>query len=188
MSNLLTDLSTDINEILGETVSDLWLEIAWDMLISELGYDPSYGEETDETVGTGDKIVYLQKRPVKEITSVYINGVLKDTDEFSVYKERACKYKEGIFQQGRIKNYKRTLSNFKNDDEIEITYNAGYTSDEFPKDLLFLVCDMIKTSGMIADGSANLKSYSISDISYSFRDYTETNSRWNNTLDKYRSP
>jgi hypothetical protein len=47
---------------------------------------------------------------------------------------------------------------------------------------------MIKTSGMIADGSANLKSYSISDISYSFRDYTETNSRWNNTLDKYRSP
>jgi hypothetical protein len=187
MSNLLTDLSTNINEILGETVSDLWLEIAWDMLISELGYDPSYGEETDETVGTGDKIVYLQKRPVKELVSVYINEVAKDLDDFKVYKERACKY-DGVFQQGQIKNYKRTMSNFKNDDEIEITYNGGYTSDEFPKDLLLLVCDMIKTSGMIADGSANLKSYSISDISYSFRVYTETNSRWNNTLDKYRSP
>ena len=185
MSNLLLDetIQANIETIVGE-VDDLWLNVAWEQLTNDLGYDPSSSEVTEAYFGTNTKFLYLDKRPVTELSSISINGYEQDIDDYSIYNSCAVE-SPYPFSIGYNK-LKPTLSYEMGVNRIEVTYTGGYSADDFPYSLQLAVGMMLNSLQSAINNGTNLNSYSIGDISYAFKSYTETNAEYNSILDKYR--
>jgi hypothetical protein len=185
MSNLLTDttIKTNIENITG-SVDDFWLELAWEQLTNDLGYEP-YSEEVTETYfGTNTQFLYLDKRPVIALSSIYINDAEQDIADYSIYKECAIE-SPTAFMRGTTYTGP-TLSRENSLRRIKVTYTGGYTADNFPKTLQMAAASLIQNLQTMSENSDNLKAYSIADVSYSFKSFAETNEGYNALLDKYR--
>ena len=186
MSNLLTDatIRTNIENVTGE-LDDFWLEMAWEELINSLGYEPSSSEVTEKYNGTNSIYLYLNKRPVTEISSVLINDTELDSDNYEIYEgiaiENDTAFIKGQTFLGNTLNVNKSLR------RIEVTYTAGYTADNFPYALQLAVISLIQNAQAMTENADNLSSYKIGDIAYSFKTYAETNTCFNSILDKYRS-
>ena len=176
-----------ITELLGTAPSELWLDIAWDVLTTSLGYEPSEGLFTEEKEGNNSDKIYLVKRPVTSLTEVILNKNVMDLTKFKIYQEIALKYIDGCF----IKDTDKCNPNILYEgnygvDELEISYVGGYTADNFPNDLLLAVAAMIQTLGTLLDEEGNLKAYKISDISYTFKSFAENSEYYNSVIINYR--
>lgn len=173
MANLLldTDIRANIETITG-TIDDMWLEIAWAILIDELGYDPSFQEDIEEEKeGTDTRYIFLENRPVLAINSVYNGENELDIDCFSIYGEIGIK---------------QDFSFLKTKKDYVINYDAGYTEETFPSSLIYAVSLMIQNVVNNSGEQGQLSSYKIDTISYNFKSFIEQNAQIQTILEKYR--
>ena len=102
MANLLKDSAIQVKmlEILGFAPTTLWTDIAWERLCELVGYDLSESEVKEVFQGgIDDKILYLGKRPVTEITKITFNNIEQASNSYGIYKERAVNFSR-IFSFG----------------------------------------------------------------------------------------
>ena len=190
MANLLLDpaIKTKITEICGELPSDLWLDIAWETLNKLVGYELDFWSKTDSREGNGKNIIYLTKRPVKEITEIKINNMDRALEGFEIYEGIGVKNKLGCFDVGIGQCFPIVrMGRYTVTDNIEIIYNAGYDETDFPNDLIFAACYIIQSKKQMASDAGTLKSYKISDISYTWKSQEELNVSIENYVRDYRA-
>lgn len=154
------------------------LKVVTDYIHTLAGVSLEEGEYTEYLHGNGTKRLYLIKRPVRKIIKITRNGNDSDVNDYIVENE-CIRLKKGIFYQGQDM-YEPYLAGFYTKSEyIEITYIGGFKyptkEDEgnVPWDLKMAIVNII--SDIVLDNSeqGKLKSYSISDISYSFKTKAE---------------
>lgn len=190
MANLLLDMDIKfkIEEICGELPSDLWLDIAWESLNKLVGYELDLGSKTDIKEGTGKDIIYLSKRPITEITEIKINNFDRALEEFEIYENIGVRNKLGCFDIGIGQCFPSIkMGRYTETDNVEISYNAGYDKDNFPNDLIFAACFIIQSKKQSSSDAGILKSYKISDISYTWKSQEELNVSIENYVRDYRS-
>lgn len=190
MANLLLNpaIKIKIEEICGELPSDLWLDIAWETLNKLVGYELDFGSKTDLREGNGKNIIYLTKRPVKEITEIKINNMYRALEGFEIYEEIGVRNKLGCFDVGIGQCFPIVkMGRYTVTDNIEIMYNAGYDETDFPNDLIFAACYIIQSKKQMASDAGTLKSYKISDISYTWKSQEELNVSIENYVRDYRA-
>jgi len=171
-----------------------YLNVVTDLIASYAGESLEEDVKIDYKIGSGSRYLYLDKRPVTAISEVILNGAVLTGDQYR-YDDRRIELATGIFKKGQDFG-EVTAGRTTASDQIKVTYTAGYvypteeTSDSstVPYDLKMAVAGLVNSfatkmaSGGMAQG---LKSYSISDISYSFRSYAETSGPFMDTLDRY---
>lgn len=154
------------------------LKVVTDYIHTLAGVSLEEGEYTEYLHGNGTKRLYLIKRPVRKIIKITRNRNDSDVNDYIVENE-CIRLKKGIFYQGQDM-YEPYLAGFYTKSEyIEITYIGGFKyptkEDEgnVPWDLKMAIVNII--SDIVLDNSeqGKLKSYSISDISYSFKTKAE---------------
>ncbi|GAG65906.1 unnamed protein product [marine sediment metagenome] len=190
MANLLLDpfIKLKVEEICGEMPSDLWLDIAWESLNKLVGYELDFDSKTDIRSGNGKDIIYLTKRPVKEITEIKINNRDRVISEFEIYEGIGIRNKLGCFDVGIGKCFPISkMGSYTETDCVEITYNAGYDETDFPNDLIFAACFIIQAKKQSSSDAGTLKSYKISDISYTWKSQEELNVSIENYVRDYRA-
>jgi len=190
MANLLLEqaLKDKVGEILGETPSDLWLDIAWETLENLLGYKLDLGTRTDRKEGNGKDVIYLTNRPVKEIKTIKTNNLNREISEFEIYKEIGIRNKLGCFEVGIGQCFPMVkMGSYTVTDNIEVSYVAGYTAEDFPSDLIFATCYIISSKKQMSSDAGTLESYKISDISYTWRSQEEVNSIIESYIRSYRN-
>jgi len=182
---LLDDtIRANIEGVTGE-IDNFMLNSAWEQIINDLGYNPSSGEVTETYFGTDTKFLYLNKRPVTELTSLLINDGEQDVSDVKIYEDIAL---EAPFVFSRGQSVTRTLLSTVTDlVRYKVTYTAGYTADDFPFSLQIAASMLIQNLQAATDGNNNLSSYKIGDIAYTFKSFAETNESYNAILDKYRA-
>ena len=169
--NLLKDpiIKSKIEELLGKTPNDIYLDIVWGRLTTVFGYELDLQDREEEKLGTDIPVLYLNYRPVRELIKISINKTEEVLDEFEIYKERAIKYIGGCFRASGFDNCVNSLV-VGYDALVKAEYSAGYTVDDFPHDLLYACVLMYRNLEFNNSSKGNLKGYKISDISYTFKE------------------
>ncbi len=183
--NLLLDptVKAKIAEILGETPSDLWLDIAWEKLITLIGYDISIGDTTEKPDKLDSRVMYFNRRPVNSIAEVKINDDIEDINNYSVFKARGLEFKDRIITQDTAFPYGMT-GGYRNN--IEVTYNAGFDATTLPNTLIMVCADMVRSLKHQTSDSGDLKSYKIDTIAYEWKSSKDVNSKYDDILEEYR--
>ena len=149
--------ANDYERITGTTLADnekAKVETLLNVVISQIENTTGYKLEVETLIEDYDynKRIYLNKRPVVEITGVNSNDEYKSCGnyiEFINFSNCPCNTKEK---------------------EIEVTYKAGY--DELPDWLKYEICMLVNDFINSMDEEAGkYKTYKIDDISYSFVDF-----------------
>lgn len=149
--------ANDYERITGTTLADdekARVETLLSVAISQIENTTGYKLEVETLIEDYDynKRIYLNKRPVVEITGVNSNDEYKNRGnyiEFVKFRDCSCATREK---------------------EIEITYKAGY--DELPDWLKYEICILVNDFINSMDEEASkYKTYKIDDISYSFVDF-----------------
>ena len=185
--NLLKEASIllKITEITGSVPSSLWLDIAWERLCELVGYDLSLGASKQQFEGgNDDRVIYLVKRPVTQITKVLFNEVEQATSSYGIYKERGINFR-GIIPKNT--SYPFGMVGICNMNEIVVEYIGGFTAENFPNTLILVASDLIQTLQLQTGEEGNLSAYKISDISYNWKTNAEIQGKFNNILDEFRS-
>lgn len=173
-----------------------YLKTVTDLIKTYAGHSLEEDITIDYKLGTGSRYLYLSKRPVTAISEIIVNDTTLTEDQYR-YDDCKIELVTGIFRKGQDFG-EATAGRTTKSDQVKVTYTAGFVyppeSDEdtntsdVPWDLKMAVAGMINSfaiqmkSGGMAQG---LKSYSISDISYSFRSYAETSGPFMDTLERY---
>ena len=149
--------ANDYERITGTTLADnekAKVETLLNVVISQIENTTGYKLEVETLIEDYDynKRIYLNKRPVVEITGVNSNDEYKSCGnyiEFINFSNCPCNTKEK---------------------EIEVTYKAGY--DELTDWLKYEICILVNDFINSMDEEASkYKTYKIDDISYSFVDF-----------------
>ncbi len=187
MSNLLLDddIKAKLTELLGSTPSDLWLDIAWEILNEIVGYKMDLQEREEINIGLQNKKSYLNARPVIEILEVKLNGNIQDLASFSIYKERALLNINSCFRGGVNPCSLEGLAPLMYADTIFIKYNAGYTAETFPSMLIWVSSLIIEYAQDKLKDEGKLSNYKISDIGYGFINTHERRAEIAIVLDPY---
>lgn len=165
-------------EISSEDLNIL-LNVATDYIHTLAGISLEKGEHTEYLHGNGTNKLYLEKRPINKLIKVLRNGREDNLNNYIVKNDCIC-LKRGIFYQGQDMYEPYLAGNYTQSEYIEITYiggfeypTAGGDKGNVPWDLKMAVVNII--SEIIFDNSVQgkMKSYSISDISYSFKTKAE---------------
>jgi hypothetical protein len=186
MANLLLDaeIRAKIETITG-ALDDLWLKIAWDLLINQLGYDPSFQANIEEIKeGINTRYLFMKRRPVITLNKVYLNENELELANFSVYEDIAVKG-IGIFTTADT-IYSNVLGDYNSRLDYKIDYDAGYTNITFPDSLIYAVSLMIQNTMNNSSEQGQLSSYKIDTISYTFKTFIEQNAGIQLIFDKYR--
>lgn len=154
------------------------LKVATDYIHTLAGISLEEGEHTEYLHGNGTRRLYLIKRPVRKIIKILRNGNDSNINDYIIENE-CIRLKKGIFYQGQDMYEPYLAGNYTRSEYIEITYIGGfkYPTDteegNVPWDLKMAIMNII--SDIVLDNSeqGKLKSYSISDISYSFKTKAE---------------
>lgn len=184
--NLLKEepVKTNITELIGKTPSDLKLDLVWDQLKEELGYELDVDDRTEKLEGTDDRILYLKNRPVNSLVSAFVNDTEEDVGNFEVYEGRGIEYLDGIFGTSglRITN---TLDDYPAP-IYKVTYNSGYSASNFPSSLIFASSLIYNLMEFNLSSKADLESYKIQKISYKFKDQEKQTKKISDILDRFR--
>lgn len=170
----------------------MYAQIATDYIENLVGISLEYGPCKEYLQGNNQRCLYLKKRPIRELVSIKINGILQNNSDFLVHKDKIKKI-QGCFKQGFGIDFPYlAMKNLKND-LIEIEYIGGfiYPSNEqdgdVPWDLKLAIANLVSQLEFENSDKANLKSYKILDISYTFATQEEKSNTISAILKKYFS-
>lgn len=145
--------------------------------INSLGlYSLEFGKIIEFLKGNDTRKLYLNKRPVKNILTLECNDVEIDSTNY-FNDERCVILKNSIFPAG-MDIYEPTAGDYSRSGNILVEYEAGFIfptgeiKGNVPSSLKFAICDLINFYVQDQE-SQNLSSYKISDISYTFKTYSE---------------
>lgn len=156
----------------------VFLKVVTDYIHTLAGISLEEGKHTEYLYGNGTRRLYLIKRPIKEIIKILRNGNESNINDYVIENE-CIRLKRGIFFQGQDINEPYLAGKYTKSEYIEVTYIGGFKyPDEHeegnvPWDLKMAIVNII--SDIVLDNSeqGKLKSYSIADISYSFKTKAE---------------
>jgi hypothetical protein len=186
MANLLLDpvIRAKIEVITGP-LDDLWLEIAWDLLINQLGYDPSFQAGIEETKeGANTRKLFMKIRPITALNKVYLNENELDLQYYSIWEEVAIKGQSAFVMADTINS--TVLGRYNSRLDYKIDYDAGYTNITFPDSLIYAVSLMIQNTMNNSSEQGQLSAYKIDTIAYTFKTFVEQNAGMQLIFDKYR--
>lgn len=166
MMNPLMDYKAVIENEVGESVSDFVLNLAWEEVKREVGYDPLISLRKEHLEGTGTDKLYLRYRPVQSLEKLSINGSeVKNVSEISIIDNRYIKLNTKQDYKGY--EMRDVLAEHEITDEIYCEYFAGY--DVIPLQLILASIFFIKFVTSEFSGEGNLTQYKIDTISYTFK-------------------
>lgn len=108
----------------GDTLQQIYLGSATEIIESYLGYNPELQTYTNYFDGNGKNILFLNAKPISILQSVSINGVEQNLNDYYFDGATECLYTTDKFSSG-TKN-------------IKVVYTAGYST----------VPDLIKLSAL----------------------------------------
>lgn len=140
-------LAKSITNIEDEEVLDFYVQAVIKRIERVLGYELVKGQITELLNGLDTNILYLTKKPVERISKA-----LWGKEELS-YRQEEHRI---IFNVEICKS-----------ETIAITYTGGY--EELPADIQLFIFNKVNELKEMK-GTAGLKSYSIKDLSYTYKD------------------
>lgn len=161
----------------------MYCQIITEYIHELAGVSLEEGEITETLFGNDNRIIYLKKRPVKEIKSfesnrTNINDIAINSDNNGIERLK------GIFYKGQD-IYEHLASNMTFSERVKITYIGGYKyPDGVPMMLKYAAAGLIN-SYVDEMENGNLKSYSRDDVSYTFKDSIERNRQFNEIIWKF---
>lgn len=175
MSNPFIENKEKIKSLSGGiTPSDEQLQLAWEMMVEYLGYNPVLAERHDRDREVGDSNrLYTKAKPIVEVIELKVNGAIVETE----YNEKNyIKYK-----CGKNIDYKEFSFEPYELNKVECKYKAGYEAKDLPMVFYMFAALYI---GFISD-TDNLSSYSIDTISESYRSQSEIVNKFVNLLEPF---
>lgn len=170
----------------------IYAQIATDYIESLVGISLEYGPYKEYLQGNNQRCLYLKKRPVRELISIKINGLLQNNIDFLVHKDR-IENLQGEFRQGFGVNFPYLAMKNLKSELIEIEYVGGfiYPSNEqdgdVPWDLKLAIANLVSQLEFENSDKSNLKSYKVLDISYTFATQEEKTNTISTILKRYFS-
>lgn len=170
----------------------IYAQIATDYIESLVGISLEYGPYKEYLQGNNQRCLYLKKRPVRELISIKINGLLQNNIDFLVHKDR-IENLQGEFRQGFGVNFPYLAMKNLKSELIEIEYVGGfiYPSNEqdgdIPWDLKLAIANLVSQLEFENSDKSNLKSYKVLDISYTFATQEEKTNTISTILKRYFS-
>lgn len=170
----------------------IYAQIATDYIESLVGISLEYGPYKEYLQGNNQRCLYLKKRPVRELISIKINGLLQNNIDFLVHKDR-IENLQGKFRQGFGVNFPYLAMKNLKSELIEIEYVGGfiYPSNEqdgdVPWDLKLAIANLVSQLEFENSDKSNLKSYKVLDISYTFATQEEKTNTISTILKRYFS-
>lgn len=142
--------------------SDEELQLAWEMLVEYLGYDPILAErhERDREVGDSNRL-YTKAIPITEVEYIKVNSVNAEIEYIEKNYIKFIYIRNTAYKEFPYPPYELN--------KVECKYSAGYPIDELP--MVFYMFAALYLS-FITDASG-LASYSIDTISESYRSQSE---------------
>lgn len=175
MSNPFIENKDKIESLSGGTTpSDEQLQLAWEMMVEYLGYDPVLAERHDRDREVGDSNrLYTKAKPITEVIELKVNGAVIEHEyiekNYIKYKYRKnTDYKEFSFEPYEL-------------NKVDCKYKAGYEAENLPMAFYMFAALYI---GFISD-TDNLSSYSIDTISESYRSQSEIVNKFVNLLEHF---
>lgn len=162
-------LEVEIDEI-----SDFLLDVVWEYIVNYIGYDPMLQKRIENLVGNDLDKLYVTARPIKSIEKFILNnnGIKNLTYEDN--------YINICTKKGYCHCEFMTLYEHPTKDKIYIEYMAGY--EGLPNLLLMAAIMLLETLSSSTGEEGNLKSYKINTISYTFKDFAERSSEFQDLL------
>ncbi len=167
----------------------MYCQIVTELVHELAGVSLEEGEITETLVGNNQNTLYVKKRPIKNIIEISSNktGDLLSLTVCNLSKTGIQKTK-GIFYQGQDITEPYMASQTTKSEIVKIKYLGGYKyPQEVPTLLKYALAGLI--NGMIEDNSemGNLKSYSRDDVSYTFLDKYERDSKFHSIVQRFIS-
>ena len=133
--------------------------------------------------GNDSRRLYFCKPNIKQIKNIYVNDTLLDKNSyFENLKQGYIELYHGVFPKG-MDIFERTVEGYTRSCIIKAELEGGYTyPSETTPDLGDVPCDLVNAISALINAfidyadNSGLKSYKISDISYTFKSIEEQTS------------
>lgn len=139
-------------------IKDTLIEAAEEMVIDYLGYDPISTTYTELVSGIGDYKLYLNAQPITAITSLSIDDVVQDVEDYEV----------ADFFIYRIDGTPVFTSGNEN---VDIEYVAGYST--IPSTIKLTILRIASLLLQESNGNIGLSGKSFADNSKTFINYSD---------------
>ena len=184
-------LEIDLEDTSKDLILNIWIEGISETIFTLIGRDIMARDYIEKYPGTNKNAIVLKHYPINkiaEIAQVLDNQVqsLYEIEEVDINKKSGIIYKDlawckvgGSSLMGGFINFPRR--------HIKVNYNAGYT--EVPADLKLLALQMLgeQYAIMTSQGTKKgLKSYSISDVKYTWENESKLSQSQLGIINKYK--
>lgn len=138
-----------------------------------IGYSLSQQEKTEVITGLNTSYVWLKRKPVSNVASVVLFDETLATDE---YKLKNAENTPHLILEDSI---------LCSEDEIEVTYTAGFADGQLDPDIRLLIFNVINDFKSNLE-NGDLKSYKFEGMSYKFTSYlAKQNNFYSQVLDVF---
>ncbi|HBJ79736.1 MULTISPECIES: hypothetical protein [Fusobacterium] len=165
---IASQLEIEVTEL-----SDLLLDAVWEQIINYIGYNPLLQSREEYLEGNGIDKLYLNARPIKSIESLKINGNSISRVTFTDRYLNICTTKGDCQCENYLYDYPKT-------DKIEIKYTAGY--ENIPRSMMAASVMLLQSLISSTGEEGKLKNYKINTVSYTFKDFSEKSSEYQELL------
>lgn len=150
------EIAKSLTRIEEENLLDFYVQAVIKRIERVLGYELTKSEITEFLQGLNTNTLYLSKKPVERISKV-----IWGCEELPYRQENHC----------IIFNIEICQSEM-----VEVTYTGGY--EELPYDVQMFIFSKVKEMQEMNE-TTGLKSYSVKDISYTYKDNKEFENKFN---------
>ncbi|AUN19976.1 hypothetical protein RSJ22_00320 (plasmid) [Clostridium botulinum] len=169
----------------------IYIEGISETIIGMIGRDIFAQDYIEKYKGSNSNALILNNYPINVINTVeyVLDGEVLNTvseEEYDINTKSGILYKDTVWFRTGGSSYMSGKINFPRR-HIRVNYNAGYK--EVPADLKLLALELIGTQLGIDNSEGNkkgLKSYSISDVRYEWKDEIKLNIQQISIINKYR--
>lgn len=184
-------LGIDLEDTSKDLILNIWIEGVSETILNLIGRDIMAKDYIEKYPGTNKNAIVLKHYPInkiEEVAKVLDNEVqgLYTIDEIDINKKSGILYRDLAWWKTGGSNLMSGFINFPRR-HIRIKYNAGYK--EVPADLKLLALQMLgeQYAIMTSEGTKKgLKSYSISDVKYTWENENRLSQNQLGIINKYK--
>lgn len=177
---------------LSDAQINLYLQLVTEFLHELAGVSLEEGEITETLRGNNSNILFLKKRPIKQIIECISSKSGDITKNITLnLANTGIVNTKGIFYQGQDIEEPYMASKTTKSDFITIKYVGGFKypsqleAGNVPISLKMALAGIIDSLHSNTTQEGKLKSYSRDDVSYTFKDKMETDREFYNILSRY---
>lgn len=171
-----------LSSLIGEIPNEVYLDIIWEQIIDILGYNPITMETTERYNGNNSSILYTDRRPITEVSEITINGKVIDAEDYEINDTYIRFLERCLYAYKKICDGD-TLYKYCITDEIVLTYTSGYPQDQLPGKIIMAASMLYKLNKDNIGNKANLTSYGIDTIKYTYKDGSDRMTEIESLLD-----